>query len=229
LAFSVLIQWYVLEHLPFFDCLPFKVGNNILKKMQPNPGSVPDEYQYTYTMKNLKTGETKEMSDKEYMDSGIWSDTLNWAMSGDPKQILLKKGNNTPDIKEFNVSDYDGSDFTEALLKEPGYNFLFFVKNVDKASTHNIEKLRALFAKCEKSNVGFYLLSANSKEETEKFIKDNKLNIYYYAIDATVCKTAMRTNPGLMLIKAGTVMGKWSYNDYPSDIEFSGEKLIIKK
>lgn len=229
LAFSVSVQWYVLEHLPFFDCLPFKVGNNILKKMQPNPGSVPDEYQYIYTMKNLKTGETKEMSDKEYMDSGIWSDTLNWALNGEPKVILLKKGNNTPDIKEFNISDYDGNDYTEALLKEPGYNFLFFVKNADKASTENIEKLRSLFAKCEKSNVGFYLLSANSKEETEKFIKDNKLNIYYYAIDATVCKTAMRTNPGLMLIKAGTVMGKWSYKDYPSDIEFSGEKLLIKK
>ncbi|KAA5536627.1 DoxX family protein [Taibaiella lutea] len=228
LAFSIFIQWYVLEHLPFVDCLPFKVGNNILKKMQPPPGSVPDEYDYVYPMKNIKTGASKEMSNQEYMDTG-WKDTLNWQLNGEPKQILIKKGNNAPEIKEFSVQDAEGNDLTETLLKEPGYNFLFFVKNVEKASTHNIEKLRALFAKCEKSNVGFYLLTANSKEETEKFIRDNKLNIYYYSIDATVCKTAMRTNPGLMLIKAGTILGKWSYNDYPSDIEFSGEKLIIKK
>jgi len=228
LAFSLFVQWYVLEHLPFVDCLPFKVGNNILKKMQPPPGSFPDEYDYVYPMKNPKTGATKEMSNQEYMDTG-WKDTLNWQLDGEPKQILIKKGNNTPEIKEFSVQDAEGNDLTEVLLKEPGYNFLFFVKNVEKASTHNIEKLRTLFAKCEKSNVGFYLLTASSKEETEQFIKDNKLNIYYYFIDATVCKTAIRTNPGLMLIKAGTILGKWSYNDYPSNIEFAGEKLIIKK
>jgi uncharacterized membrane protein YphA (DoxX/SURF4 family)/peroxiredoxin len=227
LVVSLLIQWYVLEHLPVFDCLPYKVGNNIWKKMQPPPGSYPDQVDYVFTMKNLKTGETKEMNLDGY--GKVWADTLTWQQQGEQKEVIIKKGNNTPEIKEFAVTGYDGTDVTETLLKEPGYNFLFFVKNVEKASTHNIEKLRQLFAKCEKNNVGFYLLSANSKEETEKFIKDNKLNIYYYSIDATVCKTAMRSNPGLMLIKAGTVLGKWSYNDYPSDFIISGEKLEVKK
>lgn len=229
LFFSVFCQWYALEHLPFFDCLPYKVGNNILKKMQPPPGSVPDKMDYMFTMKNLKTGEVKEMNMEAYTSSNIWQDSLNWHLEGEPKEVLIEKGNNTPEIKEFNVSDYDGNDLTETLLKEPGYNFLFFVKDVDKSSARNIEKLRKLFAKCEKNNVGFYLLSANSKEQTEKFIKDNKLNIYYYSIDATVCKTAMRSNPGLMLIKAGTVLGKWSYNDYPSDFTIAGEKMKVKK
>jgi uncharacterized membrane protein YphA (DoxX/SURF4 family)/peroxiredoxin len=229
LFFSIFIQWYALEHLPYFDCLPYKVGNNIWQKMQPPPGSVPDQIEYTYTLKNLKTGETKEMGMEAYANSNIWQDSLTWKIEGEPKEKLVKKGNNTPEIKEFNVSDYDGNDYTETLLKEPGYNFIFFVKDVNKASKRNMDKLRKLFAKCEKSNVGFYLLSANSKEETEKFVKDNKLNIYYFAIDGTVCKTAMRSNPGLMLIKAGTVLGKWSYNDYPSEFDFNGEKLIIRK
>ncbi|RYG48603.1 MAG: DoxX family protein [Chitinophagaceae bacterium] len=226
---SVFFQWYALEHLPFFDCLPYKVGNNIWQKMQAPPGSVPDQVEYTYTLKNLKTGATKEMGMDEYMSSNIWMDSLTWKTEGDPREKVIKKGNNTPEIKEFNVSDYDGNDYTETLLKEPGYNFIFFVKDVRKASAKNIDRLRRLFAKCEKSNVGFYLLSANTKAETEQFIKDNKLNIYYFAIDATVCKTAMRSNPGLMLLKAGTVLGKWSYNDYPADFELSGEQLQIKK
>jgi len=225
---SLLVQWYALEHLPYVDCLPFKVGNNIWQKMQPPPGSTPDVVEYRYTMKNLKTGETKEMSLEDYTNSNIWQDSLTWKTEGEPREKIIKKGNNTPEIKEFNVSDYDGNDYTETLLKEPGYNFIFFLKDVRKASTRNMDKLRRLFAKCEKNNVGFYLLSANSKEETEKFIRDNKLNIYYFAIDATVCKTAMRSNPGLMLIKAGTVLGKWSYNDYPDGFELHGEKLLIK-
>lgn len=229
LFFSIFIQWYALEHLPYVDCLPYKVGNNIWQKMQAPPGSVPDQVEYTYTLKNLKTGDTKEMGMEEYANSNIWQDSLTWKIEGEPKEKLVKKGNNTPEIKEFNVSDYDGNDYTETLLKEPGYNFIFFVKDVNKASKRNLDKLRQLFAECEKSNVGFYLLSANSKEVTEQFVKDNKLNIYYFAIDGTVCKTAMRSNPGLMLIKGGTVLGKWSYNDYPSGFDFNGEKLQITK
>lgn len=226
---SLFIQWYALEHLPYVDCLPFKVGNNIWQKMQPPPGSTPDVIAYTYTMKNMKTGETKDMSLEEYSNSNIWQDSLTWKIEGEPREKLIKKGNNTPEIKEFNVSDYDGNDYTETLLKEPGYNFIFFVKDVRKAPTRHMDRLRKLFAKCEKSNVGFYLLSANTREETEKFIRDNKLNIYYFQIDATVCKTAMRSNPGLMLIKAGTVIGKWSHNDYPDNFELSGEKMKIKR
>lgn len=226
---SLFVQWYALEHLPYVDCLPFKVGNNILQKMQPPPGGVPDVIEYTYTLKNMKTGQTKDMSVDEYSNSNIWQDSLTWKIEGEPREKMIKKGNNTPEIKEFNVSDFDGNDYTETLLKEPGYNFIFFVKDIRKASVRNIERLRQLFAQCEKSNVGFYLLSANSKQDTEKFIKDNKLNIYYFSIDATVCKTAMRSNPGLMLIKAGTVIGKWSYNDYPSGFEVSGEKIKIRK
>ncbi len=229
LFLSIFIQWYALEHLPFVDCLPYKAGNNIWQKMQPPPGSYGDSIQYTYTMKNMKTGATKDMTVEEYSNSNIWQDSLTWKIEGEPREKLIRKGNNIPEIKEFNVADYEGNDYTETLLKEPGYNFIFFVIDVNKASRRNMDKLRHLFARCEKSNVGFYLLSANSKAETEKFIKENKLNIYYFAIDATVCKTAMRTNPGLMLIKGGTVIGKWSYNDYPSDFELSGEKMKIKK
>lgn len=226
---SLFLQWYALEHLPYVDCLPYRKGNNIWQKMQPPPGSTPDVVEYIYTLKNLKTGQTKEMSLEEYTNSNIWQDSLTWQTEGEPREKLIRKGNNIPEIKDFNVSDFEGNDYTETLLKEPGYNFLFFVKDVEHASTRNIERLRKLFAQCEKSNVGFYLLSANSKEETEKFIKDNKLNIYYFAIDATVCKTAMRSNPGLMLIKAGTVLGKWSYNDYPDHFSWSGEQMKIEE
>ncbi|WP_106524140.1 BT_3928 family protein [Taibaiella chishuiensis] len=225
---SVLIQWVVLEHLPFVDCLPYKVGNNIWEKMQPPPGSTPDVYQTNYVLKNAVSGETKKISDKDYISSGIWKDTT-WQLNGEPVTELIKKGNATPAIQDFKVSDYAGEDYTESLLKEPGYNFVFFLKDADNASSRNTERLRALIEKANKNNVGFFVLSANTQEQTERYLQKNKLVADHFVIDATVCKTAMRTNPGLMLIKAGTVLGKWSYNDYPKDFDLSGDKLKIKK
>src|SRR5690606_8428859 len=126
------------------------------------------------------------------------------------------------------LTDYEGNDYTEALLKEPGYNFVLLIKDVDKANTRNIDRLRVLIDQCIKSNIGFYLLSANSQEQTAAFVKKHKLAVDYFVIDGTVCKTAMRSNPGLMLIKAGTILGKWSYNDYPKGFDLQEDQMQLK-
>lgn len=220
--FSFGIQWWTLNHLPFFDCLPFKQGNNIWEKMQKPEGSYPDEFATIYKMENIVTKETKEITDQEYLDSGIWEDTT-WVIQGEPITKLTKKGNDTPPIQDFQViGPEDGEDYTKALLKEPGYNFVFFLRDPLTAKENNMADLRELIEKCNKNNVGFFILASGSKDDTEDFLKRNKLEeVAYFTVDATASKTAMRTNPGLMLIKAGTVKGKWSYLDYPKSFKWS--------
>ena len=38
----------------------------------------------------------------------------------------------------------------------------------------------------------------------------------YYSVDETALKTMIRANPGLVLIKGGTVIDMWHYNDIPT-------------
>lgn len=222
---SAFVQWYSLEHLPYVDCLPYRVGNNLWTEMQPPANATPDVYQTTYNLKNERTGATKSITDKEYLDSGIWKDST-WVIVGDPVQELIKKGNNLPAIQDFHIMDFSGNDYTEYLLKEPGYNFLLFIKDVQNADTRNIEKLQNILSECKKSNVGFYILTASPQDATQEFMKANQIETTAYSIDATVCKTALRSNPGLMLIKAGTVIGKWSYNDYPSGFSWENAQKM---
>lgn len=219
LAASLFIQWYVLQHLPFIDCLPFKVGNNISEEMQKPKNSHPDVFATTYDLEQIGTNKTKVVTDKEYINSGIWKDTT-WVIKGEPKTTIIKKGNDTPPIQDFKVMDYQGNDYTEALLKEPGYNFLLFVKDPNNATQKENKSLAALIDKCIKNNVGFFLLSSGSEEDTKAFMQRNNIQVDYYVLDGTVSKTAMRSNPGLILIKAGTVKGKWSYNDYPTSFKW---------
>jgi len=226
---SLFLQWWALEHLPFVDCLPYRVGNNIWQEMQPPPNATPDVYQTTYLLKNTQTGATKKISDKEYLSSGIWKDST-WVLQGDPVTELIKKGNATPAIQDFYISDFEGNNYTEALLKEPGYNFLLFVKDPKNAHVRNMDRIRSLVEKCNKNNVGFFVLSSGSKEATMAFLQKNNIHAQPFVIDATVCKTAMRSNPGLMLIKEGTVKGKWSYNDYPEGFLWvTPQQLKVKK
>ena len=45
-----------------------------------------------------------------------------------------------------------------------------------------------------------------------------------YTIDGTTLKTMMRSNPGLMLLRKGTVIGKWPGTSLPDNATI--EKLI---
>ncbi len=69
------------------------------------------------------------------------------------------------------------------------------------------------------------VLSSSNDIESNKFKEEHKLDIEFFTIDQTVCKTAMRANPGLMLLHNGTIQGKWSYANYPN---FSTLNLDLK-
>lgn len=209
--FAFGVQWWALEHLPFYDCMPYKVGNNIPEHMKLPPGSTPAEYQSTFIYK--KDGQSKEFT----QDNLPWEDTT-WVFE-DRTDKLIKPAVGEAAIKDFSVSDFEGNNYTDAILQDPGYTYLLFVKNPQKARTDNMDRLQRLMQDAKKNNIPFYVLSSGNKQATEDWKK--KWNLSYaelYTLDGTANKTAVRTDPGLILIKAGTIMGKWSFRDYPDKV-----------
>ncbi|MBK7762330.1 MAG: DoxX family protein [Bacteroidetes bacterium] len=211
LVVTLWMQFYVLKHLPFKDCLAYKVGNNLYKEMTPGADFVEAEYKSVLTYKNKKTGELKDFD----ANNIPWQDTLNWEFA-DTKNTMVKPAQNEPPIKDFVIGDYDGNDVTKNIVQYPGFVFVVFIKLVDEANTQNIDALRSLVEDCKKAGIPIIAISASNDIETKKFNEQHKLNIDFYTVDGTVAKTAMRTNPGVMLLNAGNVMGKWSYADYPN-------------
>lgn len=208
---SLFMQWYVLKHLPFKDCLAYKVGNNLLKEMTPGPDYVPAEYKSLLTYKNNKTGEVKDFDATNFP----WQDTVTWSFV-DNKSEMVSPAKNEPAIKDFVINDYSGQDLTQTILSYQGNLFLLFMKDADEANTDNLDALKTLAEDCKKANIPLLCLSASNDIATKAFNEKNKTTFDFYTLDGTVCKTAMRSNPGIMLLKNGTVAGKWSYADYPT-------------
>ncbi len=201
-------QWYALKHLPFHDCLPYKVGTNMIDGRKIPPGARPDVYESVMIYE--KNGVKKEFTTQNYP----WQDTT-WVFV-DRKDKLIQKGNAEAKLKDYIISDYDGNEVTDQVLNQPGYTFLIYVNSVEKARTDNMDKLRALIEDAEKQNVPVYILCSAGKEEAEAFRKKNGLDkAILYVFDQTISKTALRSNPGLMLIEQGVIRGKWSPSDYP--------------
>ncbi len=211
LLLTLFMQWYVLKHLPFKDCLAYRIGNNLYKESTPGPDYVPEVYESLLTYKNKQTGKTQDFT----AENIPWQDTLTWEFVTTTNK-LVKPAQHEPTIKDFILKDYDNQDWTQQFLNYPGNLFLLFIKDVDEANTSHIDRLRTLEADCKKANIPLIALSASPDIATNKFNQTHQLTLRFFTIDGTACKTAMRSNPGIMLLHNGTVTGKWSYADYPT-------------
>lgn len=214
--FAFGVQWYVLEHLPFYDCLPYKIGVDINVDSKIPPGAVPDKYESVMIYE--KDGVKKEFT----MENYPWQDTT-WVFV-DRIDKLVQKGNAEAKIKDFVITDPNGNDQTEQILTTPGYTFLLFVKDPATARTDNMDKLRQLIAEANSSNIPFYVICSASPDIAEKYRKEWGLNAPFYVLDGTTSKTAMRNNPGLMLLERGVIRGKWSFRDYPETVSKATNK-----
>ena len=215
-------QWYTLAHLPVHDCLAYRAGNNLWQKMQSEPGATPPVFRTTFVYQ--KDGVKKEFTSANYP----WQDSTWKFVSSDSK--LIKEGTGQPKIPhDFAFTDSDGTDQTQAILTAKGYVFLWFVREAEKAPTDNMDRIRALSAKAATLHIPFYLLSSVGYDVALPLRgKWGVMGIPMMTLDGTVSKTAMRTNPGLMLLRDGVVQNKWSYLDYPKDMVLDNGKLEFR-
>jgi len=193
------LAYYAVAHLPFIDFRAYKVGNNIPKLMEQ-----PEPCLYNYIME--KDGETFTL--KDYPTDPAYKFK---------EMITVNAENCKAKITDYKVWNEEG-DFTAETFKDN--KLLIVIHDLDKnnyiGSTNldSYPKINALL-KQMKGVTPIVLTSADSKA-FEAFRHEVQLAAPYYAVDATVLKTMTRSNPGLILLKKGTVMGQWHHNDIPS-------------
>jgi uncharacterized membrane protein YphA (DoxX/SURF4 family) len=206
---------YTYNFMPIIDFLPYKVGANILDEMKIPAGAPLDVFEITYNLKNKKTGETKVMSDKEYLKTNIWQDA-NWEVVGNPESRLIKKGFE-PKIRDLSIQDGQGNDYTKELLSSPFYTLVIVAYELDKTNGEAINRLNALAINAtENYNIRTVLLTSNSAESANAFAKIHKLATEIFYADGVPLKSMVRANPGVLLIKNGTIINKWHYHSVPT-------------
>jgi uncharacterized membrane protein YphA (DoxX/SURF4 family) len=195
---------YTYNYLPVIDFRPYAIGKNIPEQTK----GVPDEVKFYYLLKDKKTGVTQEF-DK-------WPE--NWDQQYDyvsNRTVVTKKGIDAK-IKDFTITGMDGGEYTADIIENPNPNFLLICYDLDKTEKSVFGKINDFAALCKHDSVTFVVLTASTKETIEKFKQDVKTDIDFYNTDGTVLKTMIRSNPGLMMLKGGTVINMWHYHSFPS-------------
>ena len=115
------------------------------------------------------------------------------------------------------------------MLSRRGYTFLLISPNLDKADDGDFGAIDALYEYAREQGVPFYCLTASTEEAIRHWEDITGAEYPFYITDETTLKTIIRSNPGLLLLKNGVVIGKWSHNDLPAADDLQGplEKTTI--
>lgn len=220
-AYIVITSVYCLYTLPIFDFRPYHVGMNIKQGMEIPEGAEQPEFESTFLLR--KNGETREFTLDNYPDS-TWEYV-------DTRTVQTKKGYEPP-IHDFALTSCDtGEDITEQVLTKKGYTFLLVSPRLAVADDSNFGDIDQIYEYAEENGADFYCVTASANDEIERWRDLTGAEYQFCNADETTLKTMIRSNPGLMLLKDGTIIGKWSHNALPQtdDLTAPLQQLAIGK
>ena len=220
-AYIVITSVYCLYTLPIFDFRPYHVGMNIKQGMEIPEGAEQPEFESTFLLR--KNGETREFTLDNYPDS-TWEYV-------DTRTVQTKKGYEPP-IHDFALTSCDtGEDITEQVLTKKGYTFLLVSPRLAVADDSNFGDIDQIYEYAEENGIDFYCVTASANDEIERWRDLTGAEYQFCNADETTLKTMIRSNPGLMLLKDGTIIGKWSHNALPQtdDLTAPLQQLAIGK
>ena len=214
-TFGILgVSYYSLEHLPIIDFRPYHIGSNINEGMSIPEGAEQPEYETTFLMEKDGVQKTFTAENYPYTDS-------TWVFVSNETKVI-KEGYEPP-IHDFVLNNSEGIDQAQNILNDENPVLLVVSYQINKGEWNNgnEENIIALKNKLYEQGVKTYFLTASSDEEITKFEFDGDGGFEYLNADETMLKTVVRSNPGLVLLQKGNVMGKWHYNDIPKAEEFN--------
>ena len=207
LVFIVGVSVYCLYYLPIFDFRPYKIGTNIPQAMSIPEGAKQSVYESVFILE--KDGVRKEFTLAYYPDS-------TWTFV-DSRTIVKEKGYE-PAIHDFSIMNIaDGEDITEQVLEDKGYTFLLIAHRMSEADDSNIDLINEIYDYSVENGYGFYCLTSSLEEDIEQWKDKTGAEYPFCLTDDITLKTIIRSNPGLLLLKDGTVYRKWSDNNLPDE------------
>ncbi len=203
--------WYNYKHLPVMDYRPYHIGSYLPEKMT-RPEDAPEaEYETIFYYQNKNSGKVKKFNEENYP----WEDTANWEfVKYENKQI---SEGYIPPVHDFNITSPKGTDIQDKILADENYSFLLVSYDLAGGAAEGYKKSKDIIELCSQSSIySFYGITSSSRDEINKVKEKHQLDATFYTADEITLKTIIRSNPGLVLLKNGTVIGKWHYNDIPT-------------
>ncbi|MCD6345877.1 MAG: DoxX family protein [Bacteroidales bacterium] len=200
------------NHIPVIDFRPFKIGNNIQEGMVAPAGSEKEIYESTFYYK--KDGKTQAFTIDNLPTTNGWEFV-------DRKDRLLQKGY-VPPIHNFNITSLDGIDVTDKVLNS-NYTFLLIAYDLEHSKITHQTEINDLAEYLLVSGYDFMCITSASDEQIQDFQIKTNAPYPFFRMDPVTLKTIIRSNPGLVMLKRGTILNKWHHKHLPTAGKLNSE------
>ena len=133
----------------------------------------------------------------------------------------MMEGEDTPYTDLFIEQVSDGEDLTEQILNDKGYTFLLVAPHLEQADDSRLDEINQMYEYSLDNDYPFYCLTASGEKAIESWRDQTGAEYAFCQTDDIILKTMIRSNPGLLLLKDGKVIRKWSHNDLPTEEELT--------
>ncbi len=209
--FILAVSLWSLYYLPQFDFRPYHIGASIREGMEMPEGAEQPKFRNTYIYE--KDGVRREFVD-EFPDS-------TWTFVDRLEPELVSQGY-VPPIHDFSIGliqeegdEDEVEDITDLVLADSSYTFLLVAPFLEKADDSRFDLINELFEYSQEQGYGFYCLTSSGSAARAQWRDKTGAEYSFCLTDPITLKTIVRSNPGLLLLKAGTVMNKWGRNSLP--------------
>ncbi len=215
--FYFVMVFYSFNHLPILDFRPFKVGVNIPDAMSTPVDAQKEIYENIFYYEEISTGKVKKFSENNYP----WKDTVNWKYNK-MESILIQKGYEPP-IHDFVIESPDGENIVDFFIYDENYVFMLVAYDLNKSKIKTQNNINELANWAMENEMSFICLTSTLSDESMAFADETGAPYEFLNCDEITLKTMIRSNPGLLVVKDGNILGKWHYNDIPTPEEFRKE------
>lgn len=201
---------YNMRHLPVLDFRPYAIGTNLIEGMTIPEDAPQDEYETLFVLE--KDGEQRTFTFDDYPDS-TWTFVK--------RESRLVRQGYVPPIADFHLSTLEGEDVTWEVLDYPGYTFLVVSHELRRANEGMLDVINDLYDYAKVGGHQFYMLTSSNAQSIAQWTERTGASYPYLNADDILLKTMVRANPGLIVLKEATIVGKWSAIDMPRDEQLS--------
>lgn len=203
---SLFIAYHGINHLPLIDFRPYAIGKSIPNQMKSAEelGLKSPQYQNIYTLKNQKDKRVIIVNDKEYIEQKLWEDP-NWQIQSDKTRRRKIKNGYEPLIDNFLLEE-NGNNVTEKTLSQP-ISLWVIDANPAKMDQEGLNAVQGQLNSWKELGLSPLWLSSAKPEAS--------VEMRWISADATLLKTIIRSDPGIVLLKKGRIIKKWHWQDIP--------------
>ena len=200
---------YCYRHLPLLDFLPYKVGMNIREEMEKSALET-HENDAVIVCRHKRTGRIREfdLKDSEWHNTKRW-EWVDTRVEADNRESVVVK----PLVSEFSLRDVNGEDATALVTESEGRLYMICITRFDRVSPKCSKRLHRVFDRAKREGAAVICVTPERLSEQSWQEFSHGSNVKCCNIDATVMKTILRAETGLVVLDRGTIIGKYNCRD----------------